>query len=387
MFVEYIWIDGSTPTQTLRSKTKIIPANSLDVRSDAMTSTAPYVVKFVDDHGDHYLAPTAETLPLWSFDGSSTNQADGDSSDCVLKPVFVCPDPIRGKGNYLAMCEVFEADGVTPHHTNTRAKLRAIFDNPDYAGAMVHEFNGAWFGFEQEYTLFSGATPLGFANDRRFPAAQGPYYCGVGADEVYGRELAEEHAKKCFDAGLTISGINAEVMPGQWEFQVGPVTALEGGDMLWIARWLLYRIGEEYGINATLDPKPVPGDWNGAGMHTNFSTENMRTPGGMTFINGWCKTAASEDRIAAHLAAYGDGLEMRLTGKHETCSITDFKYGVSDRTASIRIPVQTAVDGHGYLEDRRPNANACPYAVATEMLETSAVSRMSLLGTTGASLS
>ena len=338
MFAEYIWIDGSTPTQTLRSKTKIMTDKSIVGPGTAL-----------------------EKLPLWSFDGSSTNQATGDSSDCLLKPVYVCVDPIRGTGNYLVMCEVFLADGVTPPPTNTRAKLREYLGN--HSG-----FETAWFGYEQEYTLFAGATPLGFSNDRRFPAAQGPYYCGVGADEVYGRELVEEHAKKCFEAGLTISGLNAEVMPGQWEFQIGPVTALKGSDMLWIARWLLYRIGEEYGIAVTHDPKPVAGDWNGAGMHTNFSTEEMRCSGGMTYIKAFCETAAR--RVTEHLEAYGEGIETRLTGKHETCSYLEFKYGVSDRTASIRIPLATAANGCGYLEDRRPNANACPYSVAIQMLHT-----------------
>jgi len=335
MFVEYLWIDGATPTHAIRSKTKVLP----DLKEGEELN-----------------------LPEWSFDGSSTEQADGDSSDCLLKPVCVIPDPVRGEGHYLAMCEVFTADGI-PHPTNNRAKVREFL-------TARQGYEDAWFGMEQEYVLFDGSRPLGFGDDRRYPPAQGPYYCGAGADQVYGRELVEKHLQACYDAGIKISGVNAEVMPGQWEFQIGPCTALEVGDHLWMARWLLYRIGENYGINATLDPKPVPGDWNGSGMHTNFSTKAMREEGGMKEITSWCEAAADVERIQAHLAVYGDGIEMRLTGKHETCSYQDFKYGVSDRTASIRIPLGTAKDGYGYLEDRRPNANACPYAVAFEMLET-----------------
>ncbi|MEE2829148.1 MAG: glutamine synthetase beta-grasp domain-containing protein [Myxococcota bacterium] len=331
-FAEYIWIDGTDPTQCLRSKTKVI----------------------VDFDG---------TFPVWGFDGSSTNQAAGDDSDCHLQPVSHIPDPIRGDGHWLVMCEVLLADGETPHPTNTRAPLRKVLE----AGGAELD---AWFGLEQEYTLFDGSRPLGFGEDRRYPPAQGPYYCGVGADQVYGRELVEDHMRACAASGIKISGINAEVMPGQWEYQVGPVSALEAGDQLWLSRWLLYRMGEEYGINATLDPKPVPGDWNGAGLHTNFSTAAMRREGGMEHITAWCEAASQ--RIDEHLAVYGDGIEMRLTGRHETCSFREFKYGVGDRTASIRIPLGTAQVGYGYLEDRRPNANADPYAIAGVMLQTAA---------------
>lgn len=359
LFAEYIWIDGTTPTAQLRSKTKVLHTDKLP-----------------------YDAEHSSFFPEWGFDGSSTNQANGSKSDCALKPVAYYPDPIRGEGHFLVLCEVMNADG-TPHPTNTRAKLREVL-NMDRS--ITGEMMNCLFGLEQEYTLFKGSRPLGFGEDRRFPAAQGPYYCGVGADEVYGREMVEEHLKLCVDAGVLISGINAEVMPGQWEFQVGPLGPLAVADHLWIARWLLYRVGEKYGIHATLDPKPVPGDWNGAGMHTNFSTPAMmqddpiqagidaltghdpKGPFGMAAIEAFCEEAGKH--IQEHLAAYGDGIEMRLTGKHETCSYREFKWGVSDRTASIRIPMATAQQGHGYLEDRRPNGNADPYKVATVMLKT-----------------
>ena len=334
VFAEYIWIDGVSPTQTVRSKTKVIH-----------NPTTPF------------------DLPVWGFDGSSTSQAEGSASDCVLKPASVFSDPIRGGNHILVMCEVMNTDG-TPHNTNHRANLRKLTD------VIEGDVMDCWFGMEQEYTLFQGSSPLGFSGDRRFPAAQGPYYCGVGADQVFGRELAEAHLEACLEAGIKLSGINAEVMPGQWEFQVGPLGPLDVGDHLWVARWLLYRLGEEYRISATLDSKPVTGDWNGAGMHCNFSTPEMRSPTGegMTAITEWCETASAH--IDEHLETYGEGIEMRLTGKHETCRWDQFKWGVSDRTASVRIPLVTAQEGYGYLEDRRPNANACPYRVATAMLKT-----------------
>lgn len=343
IIAEYIWIDGSAPTRRLRSKTKIIHQEPTAAQ--------------IDEAGQL----TTDFFPGWQFDGSSTSQAEGGSSDCLLKPVRVYVDPIRGNDSWLVLCEVNSADGH-PHPTNTRARLRDVLD----AGATEAE---GWFGYEQEYTLYEGSRPLGFPTERRFPAAQGPYYCGVGADEVSGREIVESHLEACIEAGLTIQGVNAEVMPGQWEFQMGGPGAdgLRSSDDLWIARWLLYRIGEEFGVSATLDPKPVPGDWNGAGMHTNFSTNAMREPGGMdAIIAGIDKIS---QRINEHLRAYGTGYEMRLTGLHETCRYDEFKYGVSDRTASIRIPANVAEDGCGYLEDRRPNANADPYEVATVLLE------------------
>ena len=327
---EYIWMDGHEPTQKLRSKTKVIDGP----------------IDSVDD------------LPLWGFDGSSTNQAEGNDSDCMLKPVCKVPDPIRGGDDILVMCEVMNPDGSI-HLSNTRSHLRNVaekFSNEE-----------AWFGIEQEYTLFEGRNPLGWP-EGGYPAPQGPFYCGVGADEVFGREIVEEHLQLCMDAGLEVSGINAEVMPGQWEYQIGPLGPLDAADQMWISRWLLYRISEEYGVSATLHPKPVKGDWNGAGAHTNFSTKSMREKGGIDVINEACeKLSKNHDQ---HISVYGAHNEERLTGLHETCSIKEFRYGVSDRGASIRIPMQTANDGYGYHEDTRPTANMDPYKVSTNLIET-----------------
>ncbi|HVS30798.1 MAG TPA: glutamine synthetase GlnII [Thermoanaerobaculia bacterium] len=327
---EYIWIDGQKPTAKLRSKTKIL---------------------------DHAVKSLAD-IPEWGFDGSSTFQATGHFSDLMLHPVRHVPDPLHREHDILVLCEVLQPDrGV--HPSNTRARLRQV--------AEKYKDHDPWFGIEQEYTLFEGNKPLGWP-DKGFPAPQGGYYCGVGVDEVFGREVVEAHADACVRAGIHIVGTNAEVMPAQWEFQVGAVGPLDVSDELWLARWLLYRIGEEFGVSATLYPKPVKGDWNGAGAHTNFSTKAMREKGGMKVIEEAMKKLAK--RHEEHIKVYGAHNEERLTGLHETAPIHEFRFGTSDRGASVRIPMATANLGYGYFEDRRPAANMDPYEVTAVLVET-----------------
>ena len=340
-FVEYIWLDGAEPVSQLRSKTKYVDVSAV--------------------------APAPEDFPNWSFDGSSTNQASGSDSDCVLVPVAVAKDPTRQGENYLVMCEVYDAEGDA-HPTNNRARLRAILS----AGACRHE---PWIGFEQEYTLYKDGRPLGWP-EAGYPGPQGPYYCSVGADRAFGRDIAEEHAALCAEARLLYYGLNAEVMPGQWEFQIGyrgkddeDPSLLNVSDHLWLARWLLHRVAERRGVAVSFDNKPIKGDWNGAGMHTNFSTIATRSAnGGLDAI----KKAARllEAKHAEHVALYGHGLADRLTGLHETCSIHEFRSGVADRSASIRVPLPVERKGSGYLEDRRPGANADPYLVAARIAAT-----------------
>merc|ERR1719217_1972870 len=210
-------------------------------------------------------------------------------------------------------------------------------------------------------------TPLGWP-EGGYPGPQGPYYCGAGADRSYGRAISEAHYKACLFAGLEISGTNAEVMPGQWEYQVGPVTGIDAGDQLMISRYILKRVCEDLGVHVTLDPKPIPGDWNGAGMHTNFSTEKMRKAGGLTDIVAAIKRLGTKHE--EHIAEYGEGNERRLTGKYETADINTFSYGVANRGCSIRIPRSTDADGCGYLEDRRPSSNCDPYVVTRKIFQT-----------------
>ncbi|KAH8671197.1 glutamine synthetase [Xylariales sp. PMI_506] len=300
-----------------------------------------------------------EDLPIWNFDGSSTEQAPGDNSDVYLRPVAVFPDPFRGQPNILVLAECWNADG-TPNKFNHRHECAKLME--------THAATKPWFGLEQEYTLFDMEDrPYGWPK-AGFPAPQGPYYCGVGAGKVVCRDIVEAHYKACLYSGIKISGTNAEVMPAQWEFQVGPCEGIEMGDHLWMARFLLHRVAEEFGAKVSVAPKPIPGDWNGAGLHSNFSTEEMRADGGIKAIEAAIKKL--EGRHKEHIAVYGEDNDKRLTGRHETGAIDQFTYGVANRGASIRIPRETAAKGAGYFEDRRPASNADPYQITGIIMET-----------------
>ncbi len=322
--LEYLWLDGCTPTQ-IRYKTKVVkePLNVPEWGFD----------------------------PIWGFDGSSTEQADGNSSDCVLKPVKKYPNPLEANST-IVLCEVYNVDD-TPHVSNTRSKLLNTVLNEDKE----------WVGFEQEYTLFDGDRPLGWPSLGE-PAPQGDYYCGRNI----GENVSREHLNACIDAGLSICGTNAEVMLGQWEYQIGAGRAVDMSDDLWVARWLLERICEKHGLSVSLYPKPIEGDWNGAGCHTNFSTKEMRQDGGYDKIIEACERLSKNPQ--EHIDAYGIDNDKRLTGLHETCDINTFRYGVSDRGASIRIPWQVEKNGKGYLEDRRPASNCDPYVVSQKLIQT-----------------
>ncbi|KAM7350290.1 glutamine synthetase 2 isoform 1-T1 [Cochliomyia hominivorax] len=302
-------------------------------------------------------------LPIWNYDGSSCYQAKGSNSDTYLHPVAIYRDPFRRGNNILVMCDTYRFDG-TPTDTNHRKSCLEVVNK-----CLDEE---PWFGIEQEYTFldFDGH-PLGWPKNG-FPGPQGPYYCGVGANKVYARDVVDAHYRACLYAGIKISGTNAEVMPAQWEYQVGPCVGISVGDDLWMSRFLLHRIAEEFGIVATLDPKPMPGDWNGAGAHTNISTKTMRADGGIKEIEkAVAKMSKHHDR---HIRAYdpkqGQDNARRLTGQHETSSINDFSAGVANRGCSIRIPRGVNDEGKGYFEDRRPSSNCDPYSVVEAILRT-----------------
>jgi glutamine synthetase len=303
--------------------------------------------------------------PIWNFDGSSTNQAEGHNSDVYLHPVALFPDPFRGLPNKIVLCETCTFDGVACA-TNKRKTCAEVHANATVEAAKP------WYGIEQEYTLLDiDGSPLGWPK-MGFPGPQGPYYCGVGAGKVFGREVMEAHYKACIYAGVKIAGENAEVMPSQWEFQVGPCLGIEMGDHLWMSRYILERVAEDFGVVVSFDPKPIPGDWNGAGCHTNYSTQAMREDGGIKdILSAIEKLSLRHDwHISQYDPTGGKDNARRLTGLHETASITKFSHGVASRNSSIRIPRQVDQDGKGYLEDRRPASNCDPYVVTEAIART-----------------
>ncbi|KAI1717998.1 glutamine synthetase, catalytic domain-containing protein [Ditylenchus destructor] len=322
----YVWIDGTG--EYLRSKTR----------------TLPHVPASITDY------------PEWNYDGSSTGQASGRNSDMFLHPVAVYPDPFLGGKARLVLCDTYDSSH-NPSQTNHRFYCSVLMN------ACIKD--KPWFGMEQEYLLLDrDGHPLGWPK-HGFPAPQGPYYCGVGADRIFGREIVETHYRACLYANIGIAGTNAEVAPGQWEFQIGPCEGIDIGDQLWMARYLLHRTAEQFGVMATLDPKPAitmkAGEWNGAGCHTNFSSAAMRAEGGIAYIE-----AAMEKLARRH----EEHLRKRLSGRCETSSMDKFTWGVADRGCSVRIPRQVAADKKGYLEDRRPASNCDPYCVTAAIAHT-----------------
>jgi glutamine synthetase len=331
IIAEYVWIGGSGD----------------DIRSKCKTYQRD-VISSIDQ------------LDSWNFDGSSTMQAEGRDSEVFLTPRKVIPDPIRGGKNVLVMCDTWLPSGV-PANTNFRAEADKIMK------LCAHE--RPWFSFEQEYLLREpiSSRPIGFPVGG-YARPQGPYYCSSGAENSFGRDVADAHYKACLAAGLNVTGINAEVFPGQWEYQIGPCVGIDSGDSMWLTRFLLKRVAEFFNVSVDFTPKPVLGDWNGSGAHCNVSTLSTMIEGGMGVINTYIERLSR--RHALHMEVYGLHNDLRLTGKHETASIERFSSGVANRGCSIRIPRDTNKNGFGYFEDRRPAANCDPYLVSAMIADT-----------------
>jgi glutamine synthetase len=267
----------------------------------------------------------------------------------------------------LVLCDTYKPDG-TPLSNNYRPQAEKIFNE--------YYLEQPWYGLEQEYFIINPNTnlPLGFRgfetnpNSDSFTQPQGQYYCSVGAGNAFGRKLVNLHYEYCLKMGLGISGINAEVAPGQWEFQIGPVEGIEAADQLMIARYVLIRLAEDFDLKITFHPKPLSGDWNGSGCHTNFSTYKMRSENGLDVIQSAIeKLSKKHDE---HMKVYGTDNNLRMSGEHETAKFDEFSYGVANRGASVRIPNEIYKNKKGYFEDRRPSANCDPYLVCSKILET-----------------
>lgn len=349
VIAEYIWLDNKLK---FRSKTKTL--FNLDRNTELELSS----------------------YPEWNYDGSSTGQATSENSEVILKPCTVCRSPFQyDEVNYfqvLILCSTYDTKGE-PLPSNHRHRALELFNRNKGAEP--------WFGLEQEFFLMevdednrSSRTKIPIGWNKRggwgsnIPNSQGQYYCSVGSNNAFGREVVEKAYYYCLDAGINMSGMNSEVAPGQWELHIGPCTGINAGDELLISRYILECVAETYNIDVNYDPKPINGDWNGSGCHVNFSTKSTRNPKGINTINDIIKKLSKKHD--EHLIVYGANNENRLTGKHETSSTKTFTHGIGDRTVSVRIPHKTSKEGKGYLEDRRPGANSDPYQITSKIFET-----------------
>jgi len=339
ILVEYIWIGGN---EELRSKTRVI-----DVTNDEYNDSLNLV------------------LSVWNYDGSSTGQAPGQNSEVIIKPRRICRCPFRRDGNnVLVICDTYDSNDQ-PLPTNTRFNAAIIF-------AQKPE-EEPWFGIEQEFFFIDAKTnkPLGFNDEvADVPTVQGQYYCSVGAKNSFGRQIMEDVLNNMLYAGLKVSGINAEVAPGQFEFQIGPVVGIDAPDQVHLARYILERTAEKYNVWIDYHPKPLgfDADWNGSGLHHNFSTKAMREQNGLgVILDAMTKL---ESQHLEHMKVYGKDNHMRMSGKHETSSYDKFTFGRASRNTSVRIGNDVYVNGCGYFEDRRPASNADPYHVCSKIFET-----------------
>ena len=336
---EYIWLGANND---LRSKVR---------------------VEWLENQDSPLFRGELNCIPIWNYDGSSTNQAIGSDSEVLIKPVRVYPNPLATSvaKEYLVLCETILPD-MNPHPTNTRHRANEIIER---------DFNNfkPMFGIEHEFFIMNKDTrrPLGFDGLISVPQPQGPYYCSVGSGNAFGRDFLNECLDLAIKAGVRVTGSNMEVCPGQVEIQVCNY-GIKAADDSTILKYILGRVSEKYGYIIDWSAKPVKGDWNGSGCHVNYSTQQMRNEG------GWQHIMDSINRLGQrhqeHIEVYGSDNHERLTGLHETSSMDTFSYGVADRGCSIRIPRSTEQRHCGYIEDRRPSSSADMYLVTSKIHQT-----------------
>ena len=348
---EYIWIDAVGNCRS-KSRTVSVSCSEEDARSGRLM--------------DQLLSPSL--YEDWTYDGSSTGQGIGSDSDVILKAVYVCVDPFRKAPNVMVLCDTYLPSGE-PTPSNHRHTAKKVFDQ--------YSEQKPWYGLGQEFFLMKGDNPLPSKSkpsvtpfgvtELEIENPQGQYYCSVGAENAFGRKVTEQAYHLALEASLVCSGMNAEVAPSQWEIQIGPVEGIEAADQLVLLRYIMQRVGEVHGVQINLHPKPIKGNWNGSGCHTNFSTKAMREDGGYQLIIDAVEKLKSKH--VEHMAVYGEHNNERMTGEHETSGFDNFSYGVAHRGCSVRIPRGVEIAQKGYFEDRRPASNMDPYLVTSKILD------------------
>lgn len=339
VMAEYVWRGGEGEVD-LRSKTRVLMIEL--------------------DENNKPKGPV--DLPIWNYDGSSTNQASADESEVILNPCAVYTDPFRGAPHVMVLCDCFNAKTKDPLENNTRPEAYKAFEE--------YKSHEAVYGIEQEYVLMKDGYPLNWWSRSEEGKLEPPksnerHYCGTGS--VRARKISELHMQACLVAGINMSGMNSEVMPSQMEYQVGPVDGLSCSDQVWMSRYLLNRICESDGLTVCYDPRVIEGEWNGNGCHVNMSTKEMREENGLDKImTVMPKLMKGHDEL---VGVCGVGSKERLTGKHETSSYEKFTFGIGDRTASVRVPNMVELSKKGYFEDRRPSGNMDPYLVTSTLLK------------------
>jgi glutamine synthetase len=299
---------------------------------------------------------TLADIPIWSFDGSSTGHIVPTSSNAntevILSPVKLYDHPFPTESiKYLVLCDTYDINSV-PNKFSTRANVINTF--------LTNSNLIPWYGLEQEYVFMNALNDGIYGWDMTNPALwpqQNDHYCGLSIYCKKLRPIVEDHYNRCLKIGINISGFNAEVMPSQWEFQIGPSVGIDAADDLVTARYILERLAESNDLYINYHPKPLP-NYNGSGCHHNFSTTQTRQLNADT-----CRAFYSllfEKFNAKHeetMKYYGANNTLRLTGIHETSNMTNFTYDIGTRHTSIRVPVNT----YTYFEDRRPAASIDPY--------------------------
>jgi len=208
--IEYVWLDGHN---NLRSK----------ARTMKHICKNPYDLKIID-------------IPKWNYDGSSTEQADSENSEVILNPCAIYKCPFREGNNYLVLCDTYDTNN-NPLNSNHRVKANNVFKSK-----LDEE---PWYGIEQEFFMIdmNSKQPLNVKNLN----LKGKHYCGIGINHKT-RKIMDEMYDACLYSNLDISGINAEVAEGQWEYQIGPVCGINASDQLLISRYIIQRIAEKYEV-------------------------------------------------------------------------------------------------------------------------------------------